>query len=290
MSEEIPIGWKAMKIPSRLFAVAALTAFASSAHAEDSYVLAKKGEIPKPGTKCELSKKMAMKNGVLKVKAGEQNIDGTCTISESETESIEYKAADKVKRVVTAGEKSQKMTMNGQEVPEEAHPNVLLKVPVILTKADDGWSAALEDGKEPSDEQQAELDKKEKDQDKSSDAEMYGTEAHKVGDTWTVDAADLPFAKQEEDTKGSLKITFKAVEDCGGKKCARLEGPMELTGKTDQGQKLSLKGNVVIFRSLDDHMDMKVDFTGKMEMSGDIPNGSMSMSGEMTMSEVTKLN
>ncbi|MFD0893241.1 hypothetical protein KBB96_17610 [Luteolibacter ambystomatis] len=281
-----------MKIPSRLrlIAVAVLTAFVSSAHAQDSYVLAKKGETPKPGTKCELTKKMAMKNGVLKVKAGEQNMDGTCSISESESETIEYKAADKVKRTVTAGEKSQKMTMNGQEMPDEPRAHALLKVPVILTKEDGEWSAELEDGKEPTDEQQTELEKKEKDQDKSSDAEMYGTEARKVGETWTVDAADLPFAKQEEDTKGSLKITFKGVEDCGGKKCARLEGPMELTGKTDQGQKLSLKGDVVIFRSLEDHMDMKVDFTGKMEMSGDIPNGSMSMSGEMTMSEVTKVN
>lgn len=279
-----------MKIPSRFFVMAALASFASAAHAEESYVLAKKGETPKPGTKCELTKKMAMKNGTLKVKAGDQNMDGTCAISESESETIEYKSADKVKRTVTAGEKSQKMTMGGQEMPDEPHANALLKVPVILTKADGEWSAALEDGKEPSDEQQTELEKKEKDQDKSNDAEMYGTEARKVGETWTVDAADLPFAKQEQDTKGSLKITFKGVEDCGGKKCARLEGPMELSGKTDEGQKLSLKGNVVILRSVEDHIDMKVDFTGKMEMSGDIPNGSMSMSGEMTMSESTTVN
>ncbi|MGC4015801.1 MAG: hypothetical protein QM755_14940 [Luteolibacter sp.] len=279
-----------MKITSRLLSLVALAALTTHVRAQDSYVLAKKDDMPKPGTKCEVAKKMAMKNGVLKVKAGDQAMDGTCALSESETESIEYKSADKVKRVVTAGEKSQQMTMNGQELPNEPHPNALLKVPVILTKADGEWTAALEDGKDPSDEQQGELEKKEKDQDKSSDVEMYGTDPRKVGDTWTVDAADLPFAKNEKDTKGSLKITFKGVEDCGGKKCARLEGPMELSGKTDEGQQISLKGNVVILRSLDDHLDMKVDFTGKMEMSGDIPNGSMSMSGDMTMTEATKLN
>ncbi|BCU76576.1 hypothetical protein [Luteolibacter sp. LG18] len=279
-----------MKITNQLLTLAACTVLAATASAADeTYVLAKKDHTPKAGSKHVESKKMAMKNGTLKVKAGEQAMEGTCAITETETEAVEYVSADKVKRLMTVGEKSQKMTMNGQELPDEPHPNPLLKVPVTLTKADGEWTATLDDGKEPTDEQETALSKHEKNMDKSESVTMYGTEPRKVGDTWTVKAADMPFAQDQEDTEGSVKLTFKAVEDYQGKKCAHLEGPMEIKGKSAEGQSISLKGNVIVYRSIEDLVDLKVSLDGKMEMSGDIPNGSMSMNGDMTMEFSTKV-
>jgi len=284
-----------MKNFNYLPAVAALAVFASSAHsaqAADGVVLAKAGSFPKAGTKVTASRKMAMANGTLNIEVGGQKMDGTCKITETETESIEYKSADKVLHEVTAGEKSQAMKINGEEMPNQPAPPSLLKAPFTLTKADGKWTAKLDSGEDPSDDQKEELKKKEKSLNKPDDVPMYGTEPRKVGDTWTVDAADLPFADGDKETKGEVKLTFKAIEEYDGKKCAHLEGPMELTGKTDEeeGKDMSLKGTVVILRSLDDLMDLKMQFTGKMELKGAVPNGTMSMSGEMTMEETSKVS
>ena len=292
-----------MKAPCYLSAIAVAAVLVSckdsksggsstSSTASDTVVLAKADSIPKPGTKLTVSRKMAVKDGAVKVAVSGQNMEGTANITESETSSVEFVSADKVKSTVTAGEKAQVMKMNGQEVPSEPQPSPLLNLPVVYSKADGKWTGALESGT-ATPFQAKEIAKFEKKLNKPMDASVYGTTPHKIGDTWTVDAANLTFAEGDKDTKGTLKLTFKGIETYEGKKCARLEGPMELTGKTDAeqgGQDLSMKGDMVILRAIDEMIDMKVEFKGKMEMKGNVPGGSMAMEGTVAVDENTKIN
>ncbi|BCU76577.1 hypothetical protein [Luteolibacter sp. LG18] len=280
-----------MRFTNPILTLAASAALVSlSSAADETYILAKKDDMPKPGTKLIHSRLMAMKKGTVKVKVGDQALQGTCEMIETETEHVEHVSAEKIKRLLTAAEKSEKMTMNGQERPHEAEPNPLLNVPVTLSKADGEWTATIDGGKEPTAAQEKELSRKEKAMRKDEDVDMYGTVPRKVGDSWEVDASKaLPFSEDEKDTQGTLKLTFKAVEEFQGKKCARLEGAMEMTGKTNQGQNITMKGNVIVFRSIEDREDLKVTITGTMGMSGEIPNGSMSMDGDLTMELTTKM-
>ncbi|MFD0893242.1 hypothetical protein KBB96_17615 [Luteolibacter ambystomatis] len=268
------------------------SASSSSSTASDTVVLAKADSLPKAGTKLTASRKMAMKDATMKVSAGGQNMDGTASVTETETTTIEFASADKVKSTVTAGEKAQTTKMNGQDIPNEPQPNSLLNVPVVYTKKDGKWTGALESGTATA-AQTKDIAKLEKKLNKPKDASVYGTSPHKVGDSWTVDAADLAFADDDNETKGSLKLTFKGIETYEGKKCARLEGPLELTGKTaaDKGSlDLSMKGDMVILRAIDEMIDMKTDFKGKMEMKGNIPGGTMSMEGGIVVDESNKIN
>lgn len=269
------------------------SASSSSSAASDTVVLAKADSLPKAGTKLTTTRKMGMKDATMKINAGGQNMDGTANVTEAETSTVEFISADKVKSTVTAGEKVQAMKLNGQDMPNEPQPNALLNVPVVYTKKDGKWTGALETGT-ATDAQTKEIAKFEKKLNKPKDVSVYGSSPHKVGDTWTVDAADLTFTEGDKDTKGTLKLTFKGIETYEGKKCARLEGPMELTGKTDEeqgGQDLSMKGDMVILRAIDEMIDLKTDFKGTMGMKGTIPGGgSMSMDGSILVDETNKIN
>ncbi|MGC4015800.1 MAG: hypothetical protein QM755_14935 [Luteolibacter sp.] len=258
----------------------------------DGVVLAKGDGLPKPGIKLTTSRSLAMKGGEVKIVASGQNMEGTMDMTDSETADIEFLSADKVKYTIKAGEKVQAMKLNGQNVPNEPQPSPLLGKTVIYTKSGSKWTGALESGS-PTPPQAKEIEKYEKKLEKSSDAAVYGSAARKVGETWTVDGANIPFAGNDGDTKGTLKLTFKGVETYEGRKCARLEGTLDITGKTDAdqgGQSISMKGDTVILRAIEEMIDVKQDFKGKMEMNGTIPGGTMSMSGDITVGETNKIN
>lgn len=263
----------------------------STADAAEKYVLAKKNHQPPAGTKVEQTKQTSLSDGIIELKMQGQEMKGTCVLNESENESLSF-AGDKITHLLNTSVKKRVMTLNGQEMPEEAPTDALLKVPVVLTKADGKWTAKLEGDAEPTEEQKAALEKLAKKANKDQDAAMYGTEPREIGDTWNVDAKDLSFTEDDKETTGGMKFTFKGVEEFEGRKCARLEGTLELAGKTDEdkgGQKISLKGDVVVLRSLEDLEDLKVSLKGKMEMAGEIPNGSMTMGGEMKIEQTAKI-
>ncbi|BCU76575.1 hypothetical protein [Luteolibacter sp. LG18] len=263
----------------------------SGAAASNTVVLATADGLPKTGAKFTTSRTMAVKEGSVKISAGGQNMDGTMNLSDSETEDVEIAAPDKIKVTVTAGEKVQAMKLNGQELPNEPVPPQLLKAPVTFTKAAGKWTGALDTGT-PTDVQKAEIAKRERKFTQAANAAMYGTAPRKVGETWSVDAARISFAEGTNDVKGSVTLTFKGIEDHGGRKCARLEGPMEFSGKTDAdkgGQDLTMKGDIVVLRAIDEMVDLQTTFKGRMEMKGTIPGGSMAMEGSVSVDEHTEL-
>jgi hypothetical protein len=259
--------------------------------APGTYVLAKEGTTHAPGTKFTTTNEMLMKNGVMKVNAGGQTMEGTMESTERETQTVEIIAADQKKIVVTQSESIQKAKMGDQEMPPQNKTHVLLNLPVTYSRANGKWTAALSSG-EATAEQTQKMEANAKALD--DDAAVYGTEPRKIGDTWKSDASKLgSFNSEGMDMQGEVELTFKGVETYEGKKCARLEGTMNISGKSapeQGGQDVSFKGTVQILRSLDDLEDLKAEFKGAMEMKGEMPGGDMSMKADMEVNTTTKFN
>jgi hypothetical protein len=259
--------------------------------APGAYVLAKEGTALAPGTKFTTTNEMLMKNGVMKVNAGGQTMEGTMESTERETKTVEIISAEQRKIVVTQSESIQKAKMGDQEMPPQDKPNALLNLPVTFTKANGKWTAALSSG-EATAEQTQKMEAAATGMD--DDTTVYGTEPRKIGDTWKSDASKLgSFNSDGMDMQGEVELTFKGVETYEGKQCARLEGTMNISGKSapeQGGQDVSIKGTVQILRSLDDLEDLKAEFKGTMEMKGEMPGGDMNMKADMEMNTTTKFN
>ncbi|BCU76708.1 hypothetical protein [Luteolibacter sp. LG18] len=280
-----------MKLLRSITSFAALTLMASgqetTSAGKAAYVLAKPGSTPPAN--CVITQGQELKNGKFKATMAGETKEGTCESSESGTEAIEFLAPDKIRRTVTAASKVQTFVIDGKENPQRGS-SPLLNTPVIMTRSEAGWTAALEKGN-PTPLQRSLLKDLKYPDSSSKDITAYGTAPRKIGDSWVVNLVDFPFAgvSDSNTAAGSVTITFKGIETFEGKKCARLEAVMDMgqkNGNEDTGKpKVLMKGSVVILRSLDDLIDLKRDFTGTVETSGD----DMNLSGDYSMHETRSL-
>lgn len=258
------------------------------------YVLAKEKHFPATGTTIHETKKMVMNKAEVNIQMQGQEIKGTATSARTEENKLEFLANHQIRETEIRSEDKNTMMINGQESPSPSMPSPMLNVPVLLKKAEDKWIATLESGAEPNPLQKIKLAARAKEQNRDPDLLVYGSTPRKVGESWTVDAADVFFGEDAEGGKGELKLTFKGVESYEGKQCARLEGPAKFSGKSTRDgaeQAMTFDGNIVVLRSLDDMVDLQRNFNGRMTMKMGLPgDGTLQMNGDITMEENARIS
>jgi hypothetical protein len=253
-----------------------------------SYVLVSKDYAPKPGTVMELRTDHDMTGGSFSMAAEGQKLEGALDITETEEVRVEVLAADKVKVLIGKHEEKQVMKMNGQEMPQPAEPKPLVGVPVLVTKSGGTWTAAREDGKEATAEEKKELDDIVESLLGDDDRAVYGTEARKPGDTWTVKGTQLPFLKDFENAEGEMTVTFDKVAAHEGSQCAFLSGTLKVTGspaEMEEGTEgtITMEGTYKVIRSLEHREDVSAVIDAKMDAEMKLPVGTMTMKGPAKM-------
>ncbi|MCU0794839.1 MAG: hypothetical protein MUF31_02785 [Akkermansiaceae bacterium] len=256
--------------------------------APDSWALAVTEFAPKVGTVIEHKSVNGLKDGSFKMEMQGQAVEGTMNMNDTKEIKFEVVAADRIRVEVTVSEEKQEMIMNGQTMPTPPKNPVLLGKTFFVVKGAEGWAAQAEDGSALPDDQAAEAEKIVKRITGEGDDKLYGTEARKPGDTWTVEGNDLPFLDGAESSEGKATFTFDKIGEHGGMQCAFLSGTVEMSGKPEEMQegmegKLKMTGKVTIIRSIEHHLDLAVDLTGELDATMNMPVGTMTMGGPMEM-------
>jgi hypothetical protein len=215
--------------------------------------------------------------GIGKVKAGEQEIEGAMSLTETEKETWETLSADKIRHLLVSKTKikTMKMNFNGQDQnpPEEGDPMAgvpMAGVPVILERKDGKWTASLESGDQPTAGQQAALDKEVAAAEEDFGFQIYGDLPRKPGDKWDVDPAKLTnfdlvdiLHEKLEGKEGKVQVEFVEVKELAGVRCAVLKSTYDIKMKTkSKGDSpawdIQLKGEAVSQRSIADMIDLDV--------------------------------
>ena len=262
---------------------------------DGAVVLAQKHFMPPAGTIATKDATMTMTDAVIKMKAGEQEMAGTLTQTETSKETREILSADKFRSLLESKTTHEKMKLNDQDQAAPEKSDALVGVPVILERKDGKWSASLEKEGEPSAEQQAALDKEAASASRDSDFAMYGDTPRKPGDKWDVDPAKLMDFGDAEGLTGKYRVEFVEVKEVKGVRCAVLKATFDIKGKTkaegDGPQMdIQLKGEAVSQRSIADKIDLNVEVNAKVTVSGSpTPEMSMHVEGPMRMTEKISL-
>lgn len=251
---------------------------------DGSYVLVNKEYAPKPGTVRELGMRHEMTGGTFAMEAQERKVEGTMDMQETESVRLEALAEDRVKVVIGKHERKQTMKIGGREMPQPPKSKPLVGVPVLLTRSGGTWSAAREDGRQPTAEEKKEMDGLVERIDSESDLAIYGKEPRKPGDTWTVKGANLPFLDQLENPDGEMTVTFDKVGFHEGIECAFFSGTLKVTGNSaDAGEgaesTITMAGTYKAIRSLEHLEDLLIDIDAKMDLEIKMPAGTMTVQG-----------
>ncbi|RYD48101.1 MAG: hypothetical protein EOP85_04245 [Verrucomicrobiaceae bacterium] len=254
--------------PSEKTAEAAATEATS-----EGVVLSKKDFLPPVGTVTKRESSMVMKDSVLKVQAGPQEVEGTSSHEGSSKETFETVSADKVRRVIISRKSGGKMTINGNDQPTGEKPEPLEGLPVLLERKDGKWTASLESGEQPDEDQKKGLDKMVEEITRNTDFQMYGDTPRKVGDKWEVDPATLTSFADSRNLTGDYSVEFVAIEEFQGTKCAVLKATFEMAGEMDsegnpEPLKMTLKGTALAKRSIVDMVDLDVVVDGTVSLKG----------------------
>lgn len=258
-------------------------------------VLAQKHLMPPPGTTATKENTMTMTDAAIKMKMGEQAIEGTLTSTEASKEIREFLTADKIRYRLESKSSVEKMKLNGEDQAGPEKTDALIGVPVILERKDGKWTAKLEKGGDPSAEQQASLDEEISSMEKDSDFAMYGDTPRKPGDKWEVDPSKLMDFGDAENLTGKYHVEFTEIKEVQGVRCAVLKATFDIKGKTkaegDSPQMdIQIKGDAVSHRSITDKVDLKVEVNGKVTVTGKpAPQMSMHVEGPMQMIEKVTL-
>ena len=245
---------------------------APSAAVPEAYVLALNEEVPPPGTKITVDQKFMLENGT-RVYIGPGKVERhACTFTGLETGAIDFVSREKVKWLVTASDRHQ--LLDGMVPDRWPEHSPLFKIPTTFTKTGGRWTAAPDQGS-PDEEQEKELKRRAKVVGIPRGFLIYGGTPRRVGEIWTVTGSDMPFTDELKSAAGTLQLTFKGVETHAGRKCARLEGPIDLKGdvEVEKGRMtFALKGDLSILRAIGEQLDLKMDFKGRSTREAGFPD------------------
>ena len=282
-----------MKLKKLLPLAIALTAIPCFAEDEKTYVLVSEKFERVAGLQTTISDVMSMENGKFSVATVQGEFEGTMEMKTTKVIETKNETGSKIKAKITKSEAEQKMTMNGQEMPQPPQMLPLVGMPVIITLKDDKWSAVREDGGEVTEPEKAELSNLERGVSGVEDRNIYGSEPRKPGDTWTVDAKEMAMVDTADDVEGSVEMSFDKVGDHEGMECAFLTGEIDMNGSTpgETGAEgtMELKGTFKIIRSLKHQVDLVRDMNGTMKIEMKTPAGTMKMSGPSVMKRSVKV-
>ncbi|MFC7339186.1 hypothetical protein ACFQY0_18475 [Haloferula chungangensis] len=263
------------------------------ANAGKSYVLVSENPERPVGLETTISDVMSMENGKISMGTPQGDFEGNMEMKTTKVTETKNESESKIIAKVTRSETLQKMTMNGQEMPQPPQMLPLVGMPLVLTLKDGEWSGVREDGGEFNEAEQAELSNVERSVSGIEDKNIYGTEPRKPGDTWTVDAKDMAMVDAADDVNGSVKMSFDKVGEHEGTECAFLTGKIEMSGSAPGGTEadgtMSLNGTFKIIRSLKHQVDLVRNMDGTMKIEMKTPAGAMKMSGPTVMKRTVEV-
>ncbi|MDB4265319.1 hypothetical protein N9891_01070 [bacterium] len=285
-----------MKISTGIMALSLFASplLAQVAADQKTYVLAKK-ETPLPQKeKFKAVKNMSMEKGIIKIEVQGQTVNGTMENSSKEELIYDFISADQI-RVKTVKERGfEKRVISGRE--EEEEKIAPAEGTTILLELKKGkWVGKLEEGKIEEDDQEEfdeSLKNLEREFNENSDAQLYGTEPRKIGESWDVDPKVMPGMDSFNITGGKVTMTFVEVKAYQGELCAILKTSFKVEGEMEQkeleGMGVTLTGSGRVVRSLGYLVDLKFTGVMTMDMSGDLEmqpgmTANMRMGGDMTI-------
>ena len=229
-------------------------------------------------------REMSSKN--LELSVGDLTIAGSMSDAGSKEVHGTQVTPDRVRYILKNFKARQVFKIGGnKDVQEEEE--ALVGIPVILERHNGQWSARLEQG-EPNDQQQEELAELEDLWNTDDDRAMYGPKPRAIGETWKVDAADIPsFLGMADGVKGEVTLTLVGEKTLAGVRCARVKGKLDCTvlmkgEDEDPDVKVSMEGDFEIVRSLAHYEDIAFEMKGKMTVlfEGPSPQGPLTMEGD----------
>ena len=221
-------------------------------------------------------------NMTLAIENEGQKMNGTMVMTNEEKEIHTVKSKTEISVKTEIKNSAQTGNIAGQKLPDAKNVDPIEGKTVILTKKAGKWSAKLV-GEDTEDSLQEDVEKMAKSMNKNTDKSIIGTKPRKVGETWTVDAADVPdfLGDDTKNTTGSFKVTFKKVEIYEGEECAVLHYDVEMKGETESGEIIGMKGKAIEYRSLKWCEGVKFSLKGTMTIDNEAKG--MHIEGPMTM-------
>jgi hypothetical protein len=169
--------------------------------------------------------------------------------------------------VVTKGIQTGTMSMNGNPMPPSSNPNPLVDKRITGRKIDGKWTLRLDGADEPTEAQAKDLEKMSNELNTAN--WVYSTEKRKVGDSWDGDEALMKsISGLDTEVTGKVKITFTRLVEQNGETCAVLETEFDLSGKSDEGYTLGMKGKQESIRSLRHFCDLRRELKAVATMKG----------------------
>lgn len=238
------------------------------------------------GTKIVEKSAMTMSSKTLELSIGDLRLAGSLSDSGRREEHGMQLTPDRVRYLLRSSNSRKVFRIDGKEDVKEEE-QALVGVPVILERDNGKWSARLEKG-EANKQQGEELDELAVRWNTDDDRVMYGNGPRRIGESWKVDAADIPaFLGMADGVRGEVVFTLVGEKKVRGVRCARLMGKIDCTAlmrgeDEDPDVKISLEGDFEIVRSLVYFEDIAFEMEGKMTMlvEGPSPRGPLAMKSD----------
>lgn len=142
------------------------------------------------------------------------------------------------------------MNVNGEALPPRETGNIFEGVRLIAKKKDQQWSIQAEDASLVLNDEQKSGIKHLEDGYQANEA-AYDATPRSVGETWNRSQDYLKYLSGvDSKMKGTINTTFVKIIDFNDEKCAVLLTKYQVTGESDQGYTLEMKGEQTVIRSL----------------------------------------
>ena len=219
---------------------------------------------------------MKIDQAEMAIKAGNQNIKATQTLTSTDEQEIKYLAVKdrqvtKVQTKIIREKVQTVVNLGGMDKKESKSGDLEGEIIISERTGPAKWKHTLIDTR-PTDKQKSELEKR---LGPENQDELYPAGQVKIGHTWTVDATALQrmFGGSITNLKGKLQMKLVKTESVNGEPCAVIESAGKITGVTKEDEstldvELDLKGTT--WRSIQTGLDVKDKAEGRIKMSGQI--------------------
>lgn len=234
---------------------------------------------------------MQMMDSKVLMTMGGRDIEGTSDRSGSRKTVTKITGENTIEVEFVEDKSGGSMTVMGQKRQQPAEEGALVGKTIVYTKKDGKWEGAFKNP-EATEEQKKKLAEKIKSRNNPDEAAILGETPRKVGDSWDVDVSKLSsFGEGGVAPKGTFRVTFKGIEEYQGLSCAVLVADVDVTGESEEGMTIRLKGKSTVYQSLKYLGPLQNKLEGTMTISGKVQDGAidLKMEGPTTMHDKIQL-